>query len=97
MSSVSTRSLPQPGETWQHFKGNIYTIIGIAKDAETEEQHVVYKSLDGIIWMRPLDNFMQVLGDKDGTNFYRFELTKFMLVGSIDPEASFRFHWAEGV
>lgn len=62
---------------YQHWKGNLYQIVGIAKDAETLEDIVVYRSLDNNqIWVRSLANFTEILGDKDseGTCYYRFSL-----------------------
>lgn len=47
---------PQPGEKYQHFKGNIITIITIAKNTETLEDMVIYQH-DGEIWARPLEMF----------------------------------------
>ena len=41
---------------YEHYKGNRYEVIGIAKHSETLEEMVVYKALygDGGIWVRPL-------------------------------------------
>lgn len=40
---------------YQHFKGNYYELIGIAKHSETLEPMVVYKALygEGGLWVRP--------------------------------------------
>lgn len=32
---------------YRHFKGNIYKLIGIAKDSETLEEKVVYQAMYG--------------------------------------------------
>jgi len=41
------------GKTFQHFKGGIYDVIVIAKDSDTLEDVVVYKSrADGKVWTR---------------------------------------------
>ena len=40
---------------YQHFKGNKYKVIGIAKHSETLEPMVVYQALYGEngLWIRP--------------------------------------------
>lgn len=44
---------------YQHFKGNYYEVIGIAKHSETLEEMVVYRALYGEhgLWIRPLKMF----------------------------------------
>lgn len=54
---------PQPGEIYQHFKGNKYKIIAIAKHSETLEDLVIYEALydnpQSKIWSRPLSKFLE--------------------------------------
>ena len=40
---------------FRHFKGNMYEVLAIAKDTETEEPVVIYQDIKkrGIIWARP--------------------------------------------
>lgn len=53
--------IPAKGEVYEHFKGNIYYVIGHAHDTETGKILVLYKHLDqknnhqAYIWARPLD------------------------------------------
>ena len=44
---------------YQHFKGNYYKVIGIAKHSETLEEMVVYQALYGEcgLWVRPVSMF----------------------------------------
>lgn len=48
---------------YQHYKGNFYRVIGIAKHSETLEELVVYEALyenpDGKLWVRPLKMFLE--------------------------------------
>ncbi len=48
---------------YKHFKGNIYEVIGIAKDHETLDLLVIYKAtyqLEGVnLWVRPLEMFIE--------------------------------------
>jgi hypothetical protein len=39
--------IPKAGDIYRHFKGNLYEIIIIARDSETLEEKVVYKSVNG--------------------------------------------------
>ncbi|MBR1437851.1 MAG: DUF1653 domain-containing protein [Synergistaceae bacterium] len=40
---------------FRHFKGNLYEVLAIAKDTETEEPIVIYQDINkhGTIWARP--------------------------------------------
>ena len=61
---------------YRHFKGGEYEVIGIAKNSETLEDLVVYKSLDkGGIWARPLENFLEEV-DVEGQKVPRFKFIK---------------------
>ncbi|MCX6791152.1 MAG: DUF1653 domain-containing protein, partial [Candidatus Gribaldobacteria bacterium] len=41
---------------YQHYKGNFYEVLGVARHSETLEEMVVYKALygDNDVWVRPL-------------------------------------------
>ena len=60
--------------SYRHFKGNLYEVIAIAKHSETEEEMVVYQSLDGDqgIWVRPLSMWHEMVV-LDGKTVSRFE------------------------
>ena len=60
-------------EYYRHFKGNVYRLIGIAKDSETLEERVVYQAMygDGDLWVRPYDMFFGKV-ERDGKVFDRF-------------------------
>jgi hypothetical protein len=59
---------------YRHFKGNKYQVIAIAKHSETEEEMVVYQSLNGDqgIWVRPLSMWTEMVV-RDGKTLPRFE------------------------
>lgn len=45
---------------YQHYKGNFYRVIGVAKHSETQEELVVYERLiDGSMWVRPKKMFLE--------------------------------------
>lgn len=46
---------------YEHYKGNKYKVLAIAKHSETLEDHVVYQDLkdSSKIWVRPLKMFLE--------------------------------------
>ena len=60
---------------YQHYKGNKYLVIGVAKHSETLEELVCYITLydneESKIWVRPLAMFMEEV-EIDGTKKPRF-------------------------
>lgn len=48
---------------YQHYKGQFYQVIGVAKHSETEEALVVYRPLYGeqALWVRPLSMFIETV------------------------------------
>lgn len=49
-----------PGR-YRHYKGNEYTVLGVARHSETEEELVVYRQEygDRALWVRPLAMFAE--------------------------------------
>lgn len=46
---------PKPQQTFRHFKGSSYVVLGIGKYEPNQEEVVIYQSLkDDQIWVRPL-------------------------------------------
>lgn len=58
---------------YRHFKGNVYRLVGIARDSETLEEMVVYQAMygDGQLWVRPKAMFFGTV-DRDGKVMERF-------------------------
>ena len=58
---------------YQHFKGNYYQVLHIAKHSETQEYLVVYQPEygDKEIWVRPLTMFDEMI-EREGKTFKRF-------------------------
>ena len=67
---------------YRHYKGNEYTVLGVALHSETLEKLIIYKALyeseefgKDVIWIRPIEMFE----DKkivDGKVVNRFERIK---------------------
>ncbi len=50
---------------YQHYKGQFYEVIGLARHSETKEKLVVYRALydseefgHDALWVRPKDDFL---------------------------------------
>ena len=71
------------GKTYRHFKGNLYKVIDIVFDSESnnEEEYkkvVIYQALygDNLKWARPYDMFNSLVDKEKYPNIkqeYRFE------------------------
>ena len=59
---------------YEHYKGNKYKVLGIAKHSETLEEMVVYQAQYGDygIWVRPKDMFFEMVV-VDGKTVPRFK------------------------
>ncbi len=59
---------------YQHFKGNYYQVLHLARHSETEEYLVVYHPIDKSddIWIRPLDMFTETV-TRHGKTMQRFQ------------------------
>lgn len=68
------RQLNMTGQYYQHFKGNVYRVLHIAKHSETQEEMVVYQAMYGEkgIWVRPKTMFEEII-ERDGKTFRRFK------------------------
>lgn len=58
---------------YRHFKGNMYELLGFAKNSETLEDMVIYRALygEGEIWVRPLSMWGETV-EHDGKSVLRF-------------------------
>jgi hypothetical protein len=59
---------------YRHYKGKEYTVIGIARHSETEEELVVYRKEydDHGLWVRPVGMFLEMVV-VEGRSVPRFE------------------------
>ena len=64
----------QPGGTYQHYKGNVYKVVGVGKMEATQEDVVIYQGVDhgSPIWVRSLAEFEEEVV-WEGKTMSRFE------------------------
>jgi hypothetical protein len=62
---------------YRHYKGNEYTVIGVARHSETEEELVVYRQEYGDhgLWVRPEAMFLELV-EVDGQMLPRFKFLR---------------------
>ena len=63
---------------WQHFKGSVMEVVGVAKNSEDLNEMIVYKH-DNELWVRPKSSFLSdedisKRSDNVTKQKYRFEL-----------------------
>lgn len=61
---------------YRHYKGNLYEVLELARDADTEAEWVVYRALYGDygVWLRPRAVFEETVKTDAG------EVARFALV-----------------
>lgn len=66
----------QPGR-YRHYKGNEYTVLGVARHSETLQELVVYRQEYGErgLWVRPAAMFAETV-DIEGRAVPRFQLLR---------------------
>jgi hypothetical protein len=59
---------------YRHYKNKEYTVLGIARHSETQEELVVYRQAygDRSLWVRPLAMFLETV-DINGIVVPRFQ------------------------
>ena len=59
---------------YRHYKGNEYTVLGVALHSETQEELVVYRQEYGArgLWVRPKPMFLEQV-EVNGRSVARFE------------------------
>ena len=65
---------PQKGEVYKHYKGNLYTVVGLALDSADEWVVVyapLYKAVVAELFTRPLYEWAQIV-EWEGSRVARF-------------------------
>jgi len=77
MEAYSAEAKQIPLGVYEHYKGNQYRLLTIARHSETCEEFVVYESLygDHDVWVRPLSLFTETVL-WNGKEIPRFRLTE---------------------
>ena len=64
---------------YQHYKGNFYQVLGVARHSETTEEMVMYQALyefgKDVVWVRPLSMFLESV-EFDGKIVPRFRFVE---------------------
>ncbi|MDX1882711.1 DUF1653 domain-containing protein [Mycolicibacterium sp. 120270] len=72
----SQESVAIPAGVYKHFKGELYEVLDIARDSETEDEFVYYRKIsDGSKWVRSLAMFSESV-IREGKAVKRFQLVE---------------------
>lgn len=73
MTRLSKSYQVHPGKDYRHFKGKIYKVLYICRDAGANQPMVVYRAQHGDyqVWVRPLAEFTDFI-DRNGYRGPRF-------------------------
>jgi len=64
---------PQPGTTWQHYKGGRYRVVQNAHHVLTGRHFVIYRSeTDGTRWARDAESWFSLVNNGQDRKTYRF-------------------------
>lgn len=63
-----------PAGRYRHYKGKEYSVLGVARHSETEEEFVVYRQEYGErgLWVRPKQMFLESV-EVNGQTVQRFQ------------------------
>lgn len=75
--------LPKKGQFWQHYKGNLYEIIGLGFHIDTNDAIVVYRraitdsqQCEGPLFARPLSMFLSTTSDHEPRFSKKYEASR---------------------
>ena len=69
--------LPVPGDIYQHWKGQSYQVLLIAKSEKTNEPEVIYKPVgQDNAWTRPMKEWNDVIDSIEGEEVNRFKFIR---------------------
>ncbi|MFN7039046.1 MAG: DUF1653 domain-containing protein [Alphaproteobacteria bacterium] len=71
---------------YQHYNGNFYQVLSIARHSETLEELVIYQALQGDygVWARPLNMFKEKLNiDNKRIERFKFVQENFLTVPEV--------------
>jgi hypothetical protein len=88
----------QPGR-YRHYKGDLYTVHGVAQDSETLAEFVVYENDSGKLWIRAKANFLEnvQVGDLAMSRFEHLNETFQLRIKNWHPARLNQFvgrHWS---
>jgi len=73
-SNEGTIMTELPPGRYRHYKGNEYTVLGVARHSETQQELVVYRQEYGDygLWVRPMKMFLErvMVDGKEVPRFY---------------------------
>jgi hypothetical protein len=56
---------------YKHFKGNIYELFEIGKDSDTLKEVAIYRSPEGAVWVRDMEEFESIHPEHSVKRFER--------------------------
>jgi hypothetical protein len=57
---------------YEHFKGGVYKVLGVAHHHEDLEVFVIYQGIDEKVWIRPISMFTEMVSNPKEYSAQRF-------------------------
>lgn len=77
--------IPKFGQVWQHYKGGLYTTLGVA-ETEKGSKVVVYQAASGNLYTRLLVEWRSLINKQNGTRRFTLQASLPIAIEMMKPK-----------